>query len=82
VGESALGKIDDVSDLDQLEAEIPLIRLKAGERASSSLKSFLEAVTELISNGANRIRSFSGYSAQVLIVGFSECGFLVLVSYK
>ena len=26
VGESALGKIDDVSDLDQLEAEIPLIR--------------------------------------------------------
>ena len=44
------GDAIDVSDLDQLEAEIQLIRLKAGERASSSLNSFLQAVIELISS--------------------------------
>jgi hypothetical protein len=42
------GDAIDVSDLDQLEAELQMISLETGERASSSLKTFLEDMTELI----------------------------------
>jgi hypothetical protein len=44
------GDVVDVADLDQLESEIQLIRSKAGERASSFLKHFLEDLIELISS--------------------------------
>jgi len=37
-----------VSDLDQLEDELLLISTEAGERASSSLKTFIQDMTELI----------------------------------
>ena len=39
-----------LSDLNQLEAEIHLIRLKTGAQASSSLKCFLDDLVELISS--------------------------------
>jgi|SRR5580700_6249338 hypothetical protein len=42
------GDAIDVSDLDQLEAEIQMISLETGERASSLLKKFLQDMTELI----------------------------------
>lgn len=43
------GDVIEVSELDQLETEIQLIRLKAGEQASPFLKCFLEDLTDLIS---------------------------------
>jgi hypothetical protein len=42
------GDVIDVTDLDQLAAEIQVISLKAGEQASPSLKCFVADMTELI----------------------------------
>jgi hypothetical protein len=44
------GDVIDVSDLDQLETEIQMVRLKAGEGSSSFLRYFLTDLTDLISS--------------------------------
>jgi hypothetical protein len=44
------GDVIEVADLDQLAAEIRLVSLKAGEQASTSLKCFVEDMSELISS--------------------------------
>jgi len=43
------GDVINVSDLDQLEAEVQIVRLKAGTGSSPFLRCFLENLTDLIS---------------------------------